>query len=117
MLGSRGKSAVMPVHYQDTGCFRNLWPLYDVTYSGNAVEGIFDELQRSRKDCAGFAAYESGYTPAQHLERLEERRKERFQWRIAKLGFVGALTGALIGSILPHVPHWIAAAWNFFTHH
>lgn len=68
------------------------------------------------KNAQGFAAYESGYNPAQHLHRLEQKRQERFQWRIARLGLVGALTGALIGSILPHVPHWIAAAWNFLRH-
>ncbi len=107
MLSSHGESAAMPTHSEQTECFRSLWVEYDLTYFEYSLEGVFDELKRSRDDCAGFFPYESGFTPAQHLERQEERRREKLQWRIARLGFLGALLGALIGSVLPNLWRWV----------
>jgi hypothetical protein len=107
MLASRGESAAMPTHSEQTDCFRNLWVEYDLNYWEPSLEGVFDELKRSRDKCVGFFPYESGFTPAQHLERQEGRRREKLQWRIARLGFFGALLGALIGSVLPSLWRWL----------
>jgi len=59
-----------------------------------------DELSRDGSTWAYFTPYEPNFTPAQHQERQDERRKEGLQWRIALLGFVGALLGGILGAIL-----------------
>ena len=106
MLGTRGQSAVMPANSERTRCFKNLWD-YELHYSGDTFEGVFEELERLRDECSGFAPYEAGFTPAQHLERQIEQRKEKLQWRIAKLGFLGALLGGLVGSVIFPELRWL----------
>ena len=107
MLSSRGQSAAMPTHSEQTECFRSLWVEYDLTYFEPSLEGVLDELLRCRDNCPGFFPYESGFTPAQHLERQAGRRREKLQWQIARLGFFGALLGALIGSVLSNLLRWV----------
>lgn len=106
MLGSYGQSAVMPAHSEQTRCFKNLWD-YDLIYIGDAFDGVIDEISRSRDDCKGFASYEAGFSPQQHLENQVEQRKERLQWRIAKLGFFGALLGGFVGTIILAALKWL----------
>lgn len=106
MLGSRGVSAVMPTHPEQTRCFKNLWD-YDLTYIGDTFDGVIEEIELSRDNCPGFVTYEAGFTPAQHLEAQLEQRKERLQWRIAKLGFWGALLGGIVGTIILSLLKWI----------
>ena len=61
---------------------------------------MIEELGRPRDECPGFASYEAGFTPGQHLENQVEQRRETLQWRIAKLGFWGALLGGAAGALL-----------------
>ena len=97
MLGSHGQS-VMPAHPEQTRCFKDLWD-YELYYSGDSFDGVVEEIGRPRDECPGFATYEAGFSPAQHLENQVEQRKEKLQWRVAKLGFWGALVGAIAGAI------------------
>lgn len=113
MLRTRGQSAVMPADPEQTGCYRNCWTDYDLTYSGDSLNGVFEELGRPRQKCPGFFQYEPGFTPAQDLERQEERRREQVQWRTAKVGFWGAFLGALIGVVLPSLLHRMVGGWRW----
>ncbi|MBN1291131.1 MAG: hypothetical protein JXB48_04760 [Candidatus Latescibacteria bacterium] len=106
MLGTHGQSAVMPAHSEQTRCFKNLW-IYDLIYSGDTFNGVIEEIERNRDDCPGFLPYEAGLTPAQHLESQLEKRKEKLQWRIAKLGFWGALFGGIVGTLLYQFFNWL----------
>ena len=74
MLGSHGKSAVMPAHAEQTRCFKKLGD-YDLHYAGDSFAGVIEEIERSRDDCPGYMAYEAGFTPAQHQEIQLEQRK------------------------------------------
>jgi len=98
----------MPVHPEQTRCFKNLWD-YDLNYTGGTFDGVIEEIERGRNNCAGFLPYEAGLTPAQHLESQIEQRKEKLQWRIAKLGFWGALLGGIAGTILLQFLKWLNA--------
>ncbi len=106
MLSTCGKSAVMPAHSEQTRCFKNLWD-YDLHYSGDTFDGVVDEIGRSRDDCSGFAPYEAGLHPGKHLENQLEMRKEKLRWRIAKLGFWGALLGGIVGTIILGALKWL----------
>jgi hypothetical protein len=106
MLGSKGQSAVMPAHPEQTRCFKNLWD-YDLIYTGDDFHGVVEEIERERNQCPGFASHEAGFTPEQHLEHQIEQRKEKLQWRIAKLGFYGALLGGIAGTIIIAVLKWL----------
>lgn len=105
-LGTRGKSAVMPAHSEQTRCFKDLWD-YDLHYSGDTFDGVIEEIERSRDDCPGFELYEPGFTPEQHLENQIQQRKEKLQWRIAKLGFWGGLLGGAVGTIIVWFLKWL----------
>lgn len=105
MLSSHGESAAMPAHSEQTRCFKNLWD-YDLIYSGDTFDGVIDEISRSRDECSGFVSYEAGFNPAQHLENQIEQRKEKLQWRIAKLSFLGAILGAIVGTIILTILKW-----------
>lgn len=107
MLGTRGQSAVMPAHPEQTRCFKNLWD-YDLHYVGDTFGGVIEEIERGRDDCPGFLPYEAGFTPVQHLENQIEQRKEKLQWRIAQLGFFGALFGGIAGAIIIAILKWVA---------
>lgn len=113
MLSTRGRSAVMPANTEQTGCSKNLWVDYELTYFGDSEDGVFEEIERPRRKCPGFFWHEHGFTPAQHLEHQEQRRREQLQWKIAILGFFGGVLGALIGSFLRDLPHWIASVWRW----
>lgn len=65
------------------------------------------EVETDRSECTGFAAYEAGFTPEQHLEHQIEGRKEKLQWRIAKLGFYGGLVGGALGATGSAVLKWL----------
>ena len=106
MLSSFGESAVMPAHSEQTRCFKRLWD-YDLIYSGDTIDGVIDEISRARDECPGFAPYESGFNPAQHLENQVDQRKEKLQWRIAKLSFLGAILGGIVGTIVLAVLKWL----------
>ena len=106
MIGTHGQSVVMPAHPEQTRCFKNLWD-YDLIYVGDTFDGVIEEIGRNRDDCPGFLPYEAGLTPAQHLESQVEQRKEKLQWRIAKLGFWGALLGGIAGTILYQCFNWL----------
>jgi len=96
----------MPAHFEQTRCFRNLWD-YDLHYSGDTFDGVIEEIERGRDDCPGFEPYAAGFTPEQHLENQIEQRKEKLQWRIAKLGFWGALLGGVVGTIIVYLLKWL----------
>jgi hypothetical protein len=98
-LDARGQSAVMPMIPESARCFKNLWD-YDLTYSGDSLEGVIDELGRDRSRCPGFVNYEAGFTPVQHLDRLDQQRDNKLQWRIAKIGFWSAVVGGIVGAIV-----------------
>lgn len=106
MLSTRGRSAVMPAHPEQIRCFKNLWD-YDLHYSGDTFDGVIEEIERGRDDCPGFEPYGAGFTPEQHLENQIEQRKEKLQWRIAKLGFWGALLGGVVGTIIVYLLKWL----------
>ena len=106
MLGTKGQSAVMPANADQTRCFKNLWD-YDLTYVGDNFGGVVEEIERERHQCRGFAPYEAGFTPEQHLEHQIDQRKEKLQWRIAKLSFFGALLGGVIGIMILEVLKWL----------
>ena len=74
MLGTHGTSAVMPANPEQTRCYKRLWD-YDLHYFGDTFVGVIEEIERSRDKCPGFALYEPGLTPAQHLEIQLEQRK------------------------------------------
>jgi hypothetical protein len=84
---------------EQTRCFKNLWD-YDLDYRSDTFEGVLYEINYSRDKCPGFSSYEAGFTPAQHLKNQVEQRKEKLQWRIAKLIFYGALLGGIAGTII-----------------
>ncbi len=96
----------MPAHSERTRCFKNLWD-YELHYSGDTFEGVLEELGRARGKCPGFASYEAGFTPVQHLESQVEQRREKLHWRIAKLGFWGALLGGAAGTIILATVKWL----------
>ena len=80
MLGTHGRSAVMPAHPEQTRCFKNLWD-YDLHYTGDTFDGVIEEIERSRDDCPGFIPYEAGFTPGQHLEiQLEQKKQKLEEW-------------------------------------
>ncbi len=106
MLGTHGESAVMPTHSEQTRCFKNLWD-YDLIYLGDTFDGVIDEISKSRDSCPGFALYEAGFSPSQHLENQVEHRKEKLQLRIAKLSFVGAILGGIVGTIIIGLLKWL----------
>jgi len=93
-------------------CSKRLWVDFDLSSAQDkdvVFFEMYDELERSRRRCGGFFKYEPGFDPAAHLQRQEEVRKEHLQWRIAKLGFVGALFGGAIGVLLVKLFEWLAA--------
>ncbi len=102
MLASLGRSAVMPVNAEQTKCYKQLWVLYDLSFAREDMDGIFDELRRDRKYCAGYLKYQPTLNPKEHVELAEKRREERLQWRTAILGFIGALFGAFLGTCKPN---------------
>ena len=106
MLGTHGQSSLMPANPERTDCFKKLWVHYYLAYSGNTLEGVYDELERERDNCSGFFKYEPHRSPAQHLELENEMRQQKFQWRVAKLGFWASFGGALIGVLLPKFLDW-----------
>jgi hypothetical protein len=110
MLASGGQSAKMPAHPEWTNCFQERWIDYDLNYSGDSFGAVLEELESDRDGCDGFIKYEPGSNPQQHLETKEQLRRENVQWRTAKLSFLGALIGALIGSVLPKLMSWLAGA-------
>jgi len=105
MVGTKGQSAVMPADAEQTRCFKNLW-LYDLTNATANFNGVIEEIERDRHQCRGFASYDAGFSPQQHLDHQEGQRKERLQWRIAKLGFFGALLGGILGTMVPAAMKW-----------
>ena len=107
MLGTGGISAVMPADPEQTRCFKNLWVQYELTYTGDDFHGVIEEIERDRTQCPGFAKYEARFFPEQHLENQIEQRKEKLQWRIAKLGFFGALFGGIAGTIIIAFLKWL----------
>ena len=48
MLGTGGKSAVMPADPEQTRCFKNLWVEYDLTYVRDDFHGVVEEIERDR---------------------------------------------------------------------
>jgi hypothetical protein len=115
MLGTRGVSAVMPANPELTRCARSRWTEYELTYPSNSLDGVFEVIDRPREGCPEFLQHEGGYTPAQHFELQEQRRRERHEWRIARLGFFGGVLGAFIGSFLRDIPHWVVSLWRLIV--
>jgi hypothetical protein len=113
MLADR-ESASMPGNAEQTDCFKGLWRDYSGVSFGSPLDGVFDEVKRSRKSCPGFFQHEYGFTPAQHLDRQEQRRREQVNWKIARLGFFAGVLGAFLGSFLRDLPHWIVSLWRWF---
>jgi hypothetical protein len=105
----------MPSNPERTRCHRNLWVIYDLTYTGDSLDGVFEEIERPRDKCPGFFQYESGFAPDQHFQRRDEKQREKLQWRIAILGFGGALIGAIVGSRLHELVSWVAELWHNVT--
>ncbi|MHB9072419.1 MAG: hypothetical protein ACYC6G_02720 [Desulfobaccales bacterium] len=68
---------------------------------------MIDEISQPRDECSGFASYEAVFNPAQHLENQIEQRKEKLQWRIAKLSFLGAILGGIVGTIILTILRWL----------
>ena len=95
LLHVRGKAACPPLDV--LGCCRSLWVDYDLTYFGTSVAGVFDEVQKDRRDCVGFFRYKPGWSPSGHqdllLKTLETKQKTAF---------------ALLGSLLTLLCLWVA---------
>jgi hypothetical protein len=112
-LGMLRKSASMPANSETTNCYRNLWVGYDLTYIGNSLGGVFEEINADRNKCPGIFRYESSYSPAEHLKLQEQSRLQKFQLKIALLPFLGGVIGAILGSLLHDtirvLRHWITA--------
>ena len=99
MLSSADGRNMSDVLYTDEMCcYRDQWTAKVERF---IEDGNLDrELHADRRDCRYFFQYEPNFTPEEHRDRQDERRKERLQWRIALLGFAGALLGGLIGTFL-----------------
>jgi hypothetical protein len=109
LLGAQGK-VTLPAGAELTNCRRGLWAGYELTCCTPDIDGVFDEIEKNRNKCIGFFRYEPAFTPAQHLDIQEQRRREKLNWKIARLGFFGGVLGALIGSFLRDLPRWIVSA-------
>jgi hypothetical protein len=106
MLSSGGASAKMPARSERTRCFKNLWE-YDVHYTGDSWPGVKEEIEASRDDCPGFRKYDAGFDPASHLEHQVEDRQQAMTWRIARLGFWGAMLGGAISAAVGALIAWL----------
>jgi hypothetical protein len=108
MLGAGGNTSPRVWRIQSTpgatatcGCTI----LHYVDYSWGTVK---DELYENRDECSGFAQYEAGYTPEQHLGRQDQHRREEFQRKTAWLGFWGAVVGGLTVAVV----RWITSQFS-----
>lgn len=98
-LGTNSQST-MPANPEQAFCYKNLWVNYDLSYSGDSLIGVIEELQEDRDQCSGFLSYEAGFAPEQHIEHQIELRKERLQWKIARFSFFGGFVGGVAATIL-----------------
>ena len=78
------------------GCAKRLWIWQDDA----PINVLIREANRPRFWCRGFYRYQPGRSPKAHFELEDERRKQRHQWRLAILAFLGALIGSVIGAWL-----------------
>jgi hypothetical protein len=91
MLAARGTSGCPSLDI--LRCSRSLWVGYDLTYVGTSAEGIFEELEADRRDCAGFLSYRPGWTPNEHRDLLTKALETREKALLAVLSFLlGVLT-------------------------
>lgn len=91
LLHLRGTAGCPPL--EELQCFRLLWVDYDLTYTGTDTNGIFDEVQRARRNCQGFFRYRPGWAPTGHQDLLLKKLERR-----EKIFLV--ILGSIIGSLL-----------------
>ncbi len=107
-----GASVPLPTDWQTAQCHRGLWINYDLTYARANLEGIQEELKRSRRDCPGFFRYESGFSPAHHLDLQQKVRDQKQQLRVGLLtGIVGGGVGALLIQAVPAAFRLLRSWW------
>src|SRR6266849_319499 len=81
MLHCEGSAGLpcSPEELKNLNCTRSLWVDYELTYLDGSTQGIFDELERERRGCAGYLKYRPGFSPSEHRDLLLKRmdRKEK----------------------------------------
>lgn len=113
LLGARGK-VTLPAGAVLTNCRKNRWAGYELTYVEPHLDGVFDEIEKDRKKCSGFFRYEPGFTPIQHLERQEQKRRERLQYKIVIFSLVAGAVGGIVSSLLRS---FASTAWRWIERH
>lgn len=94
MLSAKGAGACPDLEVLH--CSRSLWVRYDLFYSGTNAEGIFEELEVDRRDCAGFLRHRPGWTPFEHRDLLSKTLEARQK-----------ITFAVVGSLLTLFAAWL----------
>ncbi|MFH1595522.1 MAG: hypothetical protein ABIG94_04015, partial [Pseudomonadota bacterium] len=90
LLHIRGTAGCPPL--KELQCFRSLWVDYDLIYAGTDENGIFDEVQKQRRNCQGFFPYRPGWSPTGHKDLLQKRLERREKVFLVVLGlFIGSL--------------------------
>src|SRR6266849_5049259 len=97
--GSAG-APCSPEELKNLNCTRSLWVDYELTYLDGSAEGIFDELQRERRGCAGYLKYRPGFSPSEHRDLLLKRMDSKEKLKFAVLGGIVTLFFAWIAKHL-----------------
>jgi len=102
MLHSEGRAGLpcSPEELTNLNCTRSLWVDYDLTYFDGSVQGIFDELERERRGCAGYLKYRPGFSPSEHRDLLLKRMDSKERLMFAALGGIVTLLLAWIAKHL-----------------
>ena len=101
MLHCEGNAGLpcSPEELTNLNCTRSLWVDYDLNLR-NSAQGIFDELQRERRGCAGYLKYRPGFSPSEHRDLLLKRMDSKEKLKFAVLGGIVTLFFAWIAKHL-----------------
>jgi len=88
LLNVKGKAGAPQIEMLN--CSRSLWVDYDLIYASFDAKGIYDELQKQRKDCEGFFSYRPGVSPKEH-QKLLLKIKDNHSSPIRKFWWAGQM--------------------------